>query len=316
MILLGALALLAAPLPPMGVEYRCPPAPPASTCAPSPKWLPELVEAAHQIQSTQGPHHDPPPTSYCEWAEDAVKTALAHPVEALTDDERIVTQHAALRLAMGKGCDNRRDAPRAAAARLAARVALDAKTLQARATPPVLEGWLPAPAGWVDLKGNVPLNHDMVARFLLAFRPIRAGGTRAIFGRIIAFDRAWRPHITALVARVELRGGTTPTAPACVVKLDPKRLRCDTGRMRPLHVVELPSHRFGSGFLRSSAVPGRAGCDGCHGPGSQRMGVGPGHPFFGDLAVLPDAAAHLKARRKALMTGVSATVTEIKALLK
>jgi hypothetical protein len=60
--------------------------------------------------------------------------------------------------------------------------------------------------------------HASVAGGTLAYRPLRAGQTRALVSQLVAYDRDGNPHITPLVDTMELRVGEDPTAVACVVQ--------------------------------------------------------------------------------------------------
>ena len=87
----------------------------------------------------------------------------------------------------------------------------------------------------------------------LAYRPLRAGDTRALVAQIVAFDADGNPHITPLVDGIELRLGDSTSAPACVVEAGAD------GVLRPVALAELHAHppfvvRTGDGV----------GCVGCH----------------------------------------------------
>lgn len=60
--------------------------------------------------------------------------------------------------------------------------------------------------------------HNIYNHGLLAFRPLRAGTTRALVAQLVAFDGEGHPHETPLVDAIELRVGDTAAAPACVVE--------------------------------------------------------------------------------------------------
>jgi len=68
---------------------------------------------------------------------------------------------------------------------------------------------------------------------LLAFRPLRAGTTRALVAQLVAFDRDGHAHVTPLVESIELRLGDSETAPACVVEAG------DDGALRPAQLGAL-----------------------------------------------------------------------------
>jgi hypothetical protein len=88
---------------------------------------------------------------------------------------------------------------------------------------------------------------------VLAFRPLRAGTTRALVSQIVAFDATGKPHITPLVEGAELRFGSDDRAAACVVRAG------DDGVLRAVAYADLHTD---SRFVqrRGDGV----GCAGCH----------------------------------------------------
>jgi len=94
---------------------------------------------------------------------------------------------------------------------------------------------------------------------LLAFRPLRAGETRALAAQLVAIDTDGQPHITPLVDAIELRFGKDDRAsPACVVEAG------DDGVLRPVAQADLPD----DGMFVARRGHG-VGCDKCH-PGGAR----------------------------------------------
>ena len=105
------------------------------------------------------------------------------------------------------------------------------------------------------------LQHVSAAHGLLAFRPLRAGATRALVAQLVAIDRDGAPHITPLVDEIELRvGDDTAASPACVVAAG------DDGVLRTVAHAELHDHPFVT--RRGDGV----GCVDCHG-GTRTRGV-------------------------------------------
>lgn len=97
------------------------------------------------------------------------------------------------------------------------------------------------------------LAHVNAADGLLAFRPLRAGTTRALVAQLVAIDRDGAPHITPLVDEIELRvGDDTAASPACVVEAG------DDGVLRTVAHAELHDHPFVT--RRGAGV----GCVDCH----------------------------------------------------
>lgn len=98
------------------------------------------------------------------------------------------------------------------------------------------------------------LKHVRLSAGLLAFRPLRAGATRALVAQLVAYDTDGEPHITPLVDGMELRIGDATTSPACVVRAG------DDGVLRPMALEALEEDapfvtRAGAGV----------GCALCHG---------------------------------------------------
>jgi hypothetical protein len=141
---------------------------------------------------------------------------------------------------------------------------------------------------------------------------VHSDGRRAIFSRLVAFDTSWRPHVTAIVDRVELRMGMTPDAPACVVKLVPERLHCAHERLVPI-ATDAP-HRHLT-FFDAIAGPGIMLCNECHGPASGRAPANTtalAEWTFGDLEALP----RVTDREPAQLAAASLTAQRLQALAR
>jgi|SRR5688572_5856284 len=66
--------------------------------------------------------------------------------------------------------------------------------------------------------GTGSLVHVAVHHGLLAFRPLRAGNTRALVSQLVAFDRDGTPHVTPIVEGIEMRQSDDGRSNACVVR--------------------------------------------------------------------------------------------------
>jgi hypothetical protein len=310
----------------MGVVYECPERPlPREECASTPGWVVDLHHAAQRIQIEETPHHRPAPAEHCEQADAMIAEGLKAMPDSLTWQERVVVQSASLTVAAGSGCLGNSPS-RKQAARLASMMALAPSVLRPLGSQASdeLETWLGPRANWQDMKRTIPLpeasdpdgslRHNESAYFLRAFRPIRAGSTRAIFSQLVAIDTAGDAQVTPLVASLELRTGLDAAASACVIELDVRRLRCESGRLRPAALSDFPEHS--RGFVRRSEDSGRVLCDSCHGigpTGGTTGGIPPDHSFFGDLEVVPagEAEAQRAARRTLLLSGARETVKNL-----
>jgi hypothetical protein len=101
--------------------------------------------------------------------------------------------------------------------------------------------------------GQGSLVHVAVHGGLLAFRPLRAGSTRALVSQLVAFDRDGRAHVTPIVETMEMRLGDGASAPACIV------YATDDGTLKPQSFAEVREHppfiaKAGNGLT----------CNGCH----------------------------------------------------
>lgn len=102
--------------------------------------------------------------------------------------------------------------------------------------------------------GSGNLVHVRKAGGLLAYRPLRAGTTRALVAELVAFDDTGEAHLTPLVDGIELRLGNEQTSAACVV-----RPGAD-GLLRPVPFEQLEEH---GPFVVKTGV-NQVGCNGCH----------------------------------------------------
>jgi hypothetical protein len=95
----------------------------------------------------------------------------------------------------------------------------------------------------------------------LAFRPLRAGSTRALVSQIVAFDTEGKPHITPLVEGMELRLGEDTSSPACVIQA------ADNGVLELAEREDIHEH---APFVVRRGDDG-VGCNQCHrGPNTMR----------------------------------------------
>ncbi len=147
-------------------------------------------------------------------------------------------------------------------------------------------------AEWVERRGpscgDAPLVHEYKNRGALAYRPLRTGRVRALVAQRVAIDSRGIPHVTPLVAQVEMRGGISDGAPACALEFDPHALAA--GRpagLRAQALAELSHPPF------VMAKDGAATCYGCHADDGSRYG-------FEDVPAAEADALNL-ARREVLL---------------
>jgi hypothetical protein len=143
------------------------------------------------------------------------------------------------------------------AAAVVRRMALDASALRDLGADPSpdMEPLIGSSEGWVERRGPScgPLGvHDGAFSGELAFRTVRSGRMRALFGQVVAFDTALAPHVTPFVAVVELRTDVGPGAPACVLERTGAALEA-------VPFEQLPE----SAFIQQTGE-GRVGCARCH----------------------------------------------------
>jgi hypothetical protein len=151
--------------------------------------------------------------------------------------------------------------------------------------------WIGSRSSWHDRKGEQCgdgrlLLHDRLFAGARAFRPLRAGDTRALVAQLVAFDTAGQAHVTPFVGQIELRRGPEP-ASVCIVHLDEHALAGGApGGLRRARVGELTQTQF----VRH-ASEGVLACHQCHG------GQG-----IGDFADISDSEAFslLRNRRTAV----------------
>lgn len=290
----------------VSVPFKCPKTKRSTECEATPSWILELELAAHPMLS---PMHKRPPAFYCRGVDDALSLGLKAGLASLTKQERLFAQNLAMRVVASRGCKRKKDDQRmkVRAAKLAAKLAFSKSAIERLGGQPMSEAewWLGPKSGWRPLRSrNVPLFHEAVEAFTRRFTPIHTKQKRAIFSQLIAFDKKFRPHLTSLIGRIEMRNGHGPNDEACVVHLSAARLRCQTQRLLPVEMAH-PAEAFsGTHFLRFAL--NTVQCNACHTEDSPRAhdktdGV------FGDLKVLgADGAKHLNARRTAFQKGAAA----------
>jgi len=171
-------------------------------------------------------------------------------------EERVRVQHAALEIARrSAGGTGRVKMAHDFAVAYAAKIAPTAAELEKLGEYPRLQGVLgdAVVERATQTCGSGNSIHVAVNGGLFAFRPLRAGTTRALVAQLVAFDGKGHPHVTPFVEAIEMRLGDAVDAPACVVEsfpdgaLRPERL--DRIEQRPPFVM-----RSGEGV----------GCNGCH----------------------------------------------------
>lgn len=235
-------------------------------CEATPRWLLELERYGIYI-TDQGMTRTTP--EQCRAALVALEAGLAHDVDALSSEARILGQNAALRIYISapQRCDYAGvHGVGPPAARLVERLALPPAALELMGSAPIpeLDDWIGARADWRDMRAERPssrktLFHDQADKHTRIFRPVRRGQTRAIFSQLIAIDSAWKPRVTNVVAKVELRRGLDDAAPACGATLDVDRIQCGAHLRKVTDLEKLPISRF---FFR--VQEGHVGCNQCH----------------------------------------------------
>lgn len=253
---------------PHAVRYDCGPLGEVATepCEAAPPWLGELERYGGYI-TDQGMTRTT--REQCRAALAALRAGVAHDLEALSTEARVLAQNAALRIFISapKRCDYAGvHGVGPPAARLVQRLALPPAVLNTLGAAPIaeLDDWIGQRARWRDMATERPstkktLFHDQADKHTRIFRPVRSGDTRAIFSRVIAIDTDWQPRVTSLVAKVELRRGLDDAAPACGAKIDLDRIQCGAHLKVVSDLEKLPISRF---FFR--VQEGHVGCNQCH----------------------------------------------------
>lgn len=205
----------------------------------------------------------------CRAAAAALAAANSHDPTMLGSDARILAQNAALRVFISAPARCEREGISdiaGPAARLVARLALPQKQLEALGSDPgpELDVWIGARQRWQDMGASRPsrhatLFHDQAEKHTRLFRPVRRDDTRAIFSQIVAVDTDWNPHVTPLVAKIEMRTGLQPSAPACAAKIDVARIQCGAHLTPVVDLTALPTSRF---LFR--VADHHVGCNQCH----------------------------------------------------
>lgn len=120
---------------------------------------------------------------------------------------------------------------------------------------------------WTERRGNykreILMHEKAISAGLLYFRPVALSEKRALIAQMIAFDTEGAPHLTPLIAHIELREGFSVDAPACVIEASLTQLR--KGAPAALRAVEYPEFPVGGGCaFVSSTGDGGLGCKNCH----------------------------------------------------
>ncbi len=231
----------------------------ASRCAPSPKWIAELDHLGAIFIGNGGE----PEEEICRGLNMALAEALSAELSTLTAIERVVAQNGALRAFGPRSCEAWTPGMSVKAARAVMRLALPAKAIEELGSEPWadVDAMIGKRATWVERQTkHEGLFHDTAEFFTQAFRPVRSGSIRAVMSQLVAIDDAGRTHVTPAIGRVEMREGMALDGRACVAKLDASRLRCRSGRVRPLAEEQLPNNQF-----VQRIAPGKVGCNQCHG---------------------------------------------------
>ncbi|HWO20199.1 MAG TPA: hypothetical protein VNO30_15630 [Kofleriaceae bacterium] len=231
-------------------------------CAVQPEVPPAaagLLDAAGRLLAYQALHHAPGD----RWASlrAAIDGAAKLPIDdKLAAEARIVLQNAALRIAIYASREQQAALVRAALA-LADKLALPASTLDRLGRDPLgLQHWLGPMATWRHRdRRNAMTLHAGLNLQMMYFRPVLAGTKRAVFGQLLAFDTAGKPHLTPIVDDLEMRASADPESVACVAELDLVDLLCSR---IGLVVVEPASHPQTHFFRRTAS--GEVECNDCH----------------------------------------------------
>ncbi|MCA9669071.1 MAG: hypothetical protein KC503_25925 [Myxococcales bacterium] len=290
-------------------------APPAGgSCRAAHPQVAAMIEAAHALVRKMARHHFAGKPDL--WSEPRARMAALSTLRpaALHVMERVAAQSAVLIVAV-KALWSGNTAVARAAARLLARLALSAEALGKLPARPEtqLRRFIGAPSGWRELRtptqglaADATLHHETFFAYALAFRPVRAGERRALFGQLVAIDRSFTPHVTGIVETLEMRRGLALRAPACVAAIDLSRLACDAPALRVAATPrDIPAHPF------VTVVHDKVLCASCH-PRNAKGG-------FNLAPVAADAAtqAAMRARRHAnLMRELRKVSAKLRALAR
>jgi hypothetical protein len=226
----------------------------------------------------------------------------------LSMQERLITQNALLYMA-SFDWDGKLDA-----IRLLWILALEPEKIEAMGDQPTPEIglWLDSPKDWIDRKAkSSPLEHETTLRYTQFFRPVLAGGVRAIVGQLVAVDKRWRPHITPMIGTLEAlqdAGPKTKDPGACVALLDVEARRCGAAAGLEALMLLNPAPKAFASFLPVGTEPHRVRCASCH-------ETAPPNDMVEDL---PESsrAQYLKERKQAFLTEVAARVGVMKELAR
>jgi hypothetical protein len=265
-------------------------------CEASPEWIVELEQLGAAFL-------EPGELSLeqCRRTDAALDRALKADLSKLTVVERVVAQNGALRAFGPKSCERHvAGGVSKKAAQVVLRLALPSKALSELGSDAMtdVEEWLGPHASWVDRKTEQEmLHHDTMEFFTQSFRPVRSRSMRAVVSQMIAVDRDGRVHVTPIIGRIEARDGEGLEAPACVGKLDARRLRCARGRIQPVPEERLPENDF----VHRSA-PGFVDCNRCHEAADAHANL---------IDLLPEDRAQLERRRAGFLEEAERTVRTI-----
>lgn len=271
------------------VTYDCEGVEPTSAqpCDEARHPIDEIVELSEQLPEIAADHR---PDLARYWARGRAALASAESVvpEALTPNERVLAQNAALHLALASAGSDAALASRAKA--LVKKLAFGAHP---RAQPEALDAWLgPSPA-WTDRTSSLsPLFHESIFYDTRVVRLVRTKTLRANFAQLVAIDEAGVPFVTGVVASIEMRRGFGRDAPACVVLASPSRVRCN--KLGGLAAAPNASHFPQSHFLAHDG-DAHVRCNACHTAEDAVMG------FTLSPLAPEEASAVLATRREAVL---------------
>jgi hypothetical protein len=185
--------------------------------------------------------HAPPSSGYWGPATHALDRAESVDPATLAIEERVALQNAAFHLArVSTGL----------VPALAERARKLVKRLAFRERPVIiadLEPWLGPKSEWTQRSVPiVPFVHEQFFASTRVLRIVRTKIIRANFSQLIAFDQSGKPFVTNVIGSIEIRRGFAADATACVIAIDPARLRCKRlAGMRAIRAVkDLPRSPF------------------------------------------------------------------------
>jgi hypothetical protein len=198
--------------------------------------------------------HMPPSSEFWGPPTRALEQAESIDPASLVPAERIALQNAALHLERV----SLRDLP-ALSRRAAALVKRLAMAPQPIATD--LEPWLGPRSDWTFRASSiVPNVHEQFHKETRALRIVRTKTLRANFSKLVAIDPSGKPYVSDVIGSIEIRRGLGLDASACVVVVDPARLRC--GKLAGLRAIRSPRDLPRTPFL--DHTPDAVKCGSCH----------------------------------------------------